>query len=73
MPQKYARKKFWKISYKLLFWQLSFPGGSDGKESAGNSGIQKECKLGCNDVGLKINVQHMDADSIYLYFKKNIV
>ena len=20
LPQKYARKKFWKISYKLLFW-----------------------------------------------------
>ena len=58
-----------------MFWQVSFPGGLDGKEYAGNSGIQKDSKIGCNDVGLKINVQHMDADSCYLYFKKkkNIV
>ena len=56
-----------------MFWQVSFPGGSDGKESSANSAIQKESKIGCNDVGLKINVQHMDADSFYLYFKKNIV
>ena len=39
LPQKYARKKFWKIRYKVLFWQVGFPGGSDSKESTGNFGI----------------------------------